>query len=337
MHVAVSVAEAVWSGNPKQVAIRPSPPGYILGLHVAPGATNPGPIGLDLVRQSRKIASGINDAVVDRAYSNKRESFVRPLHKMGVNVTMDYTTTEINNPKPIRVGRNEEQQLLNSTGTLFPPWLPEYRQIPPEDSTPEKLTKWYTDRALWRWTRNRKLAGGGGQFFCSQCAGRVTTTAKTHNPEATPSNTAPHIPIEDKYCCGGMVSIGVEMLDAFQEITYGTPAHDKSYGRRNPSEKTFSMIKDKGGLKLGWCRSFGLAAHTIGALALTIATTSSKPSASKEPKPKSPPVRPGPRTSNRPVGTSSRTASLPGHRRTRRTAAPAAPTVTPTVGFAAPG
>ena len=31
------------------------------------------------------------------------------------------------------------------------------------------------------------------------------------------------------------------------------------------------MIKDKGGLKAGWCRSFGLAAHTIGALALATA------------------------------------------------------------------
>ncbi len=31
------------------------------------------------------------------------------------------------------------------------------------------------------------------------------------------------------------------------------------------------MIKDKGALKPGWCRSFGLAAHTIGVLALAIA------------------------------------------------------------------
>ena len=31
------------------------------------------------------------------------------------------------------------------------------------------------------------------------------------------------------------------------------------------------MIKDKGGLKAGWCRAFGLAAHTIGVLALAIA------------------------------------------------------------------
>ena len=71
--------------------------------------------------------------------------------------------------------------------------------------------------------------------------------------------------------CVVFASVTVDLLDSFQLIPYGTPAHDKSYGRRNPSEKTFSMIKDKGGLKAGWCRSFGLAAHTIGVLALAIA------------------------------------------------------------------
>ena len=270
-HIAVGVAEAIWAGNPNQVAIKPSPPGYILALHIAPGATNPGPIGLLLALQSLEIAPGIGDFVLDRAYSHKRQSFVRPLHQIGINVTMDYTTTEINNPKFIKVGREEKQQLLISAGTLFPGWLPEYMHIPPEDAEPQDLTDWYTDRAIWRWTRNGKLSDGGKQFRCSACAGRVTTTAKTHNPKATPSNTAPHMPIKDKHCCQGMVSITADKLDAYQDIAYGTPAWKQSYGRRNPSEKTFSMIKDKGGLKPGWCRSFGLAAHTLGALALAIA------------------------------------------------------------------
>ena len=57
-HIAVAVAEAVWSGNPDKVAIRPSPPGHILALHVAAGATNPGPIGLQLALQSLEIAPG---------------------------------------------------------------------------------------------------------------------------------------------------------------------------------------------------------------------------------------------------------------------------------------
>ena len=176
---------------------------------------------------------------------------------------------------------------------------------------------------------NGKLDCGGGQFLCSQCAGRVTTKAKTRNNGVIPSKTAPFLPIEDKYCCGGMVSIGVDKLDAYQDIPFGTPAHDKSYGRRNPIEKTISMIKDKGGLKPGWCRSFGLAAHTIGVLALAIAHNLKQPSELSEPKQKNPPLRPDPRATSRPAATSSQAASPPGRRPARHTAASAAPTVKP--------
>ena len=52
---------------------------------------------------------------------------------------------------------------------------------------------------------------------------------------------------------------------------YGTLAWKQSYGRRNIIEKSNSMLKDKGGLNAGWYRAFGLAAHTIGALALAVA------------------------------------------------------------------
>lgn len=270
VHLAVAVAEAVWSGNPNHVKTKPAPPGFILALHVAPAATNPGPIGLALALQSLDIAPETDDYVVDRAYSNKRQSFVRPLHQMGKNVTMDYTITEINNPKFVRVGREEQHQLLNSTGTWLPSWLPETMHIPPED-TPEGVTKWYINRALWRWTRNGKFDDGSAQFLCPVCAGRVTTNAKTHNSNVIPNKTAPFLPSTDQHCCGGMVSIGVDKLDAYQDLPFGTPAWKRSYGRRNPSEKTISMVKDKGGLTPGWCRAFGLAAHTIGALALAIA------------------------------------------------------------------
>ena len=109
---------------------------------------------------------------------------------------MDYTTTEINKPEFVKVGTNG-QRLLNSTGTLLPPW---------------------------RWTRNRKLDNGGGQYSCPQCAGRVTTNAKTHIPNVVTNKTAPFLPTTDEYCCGGMVSVGVDRLDACQDIPFGTPA-----------------------------------------------------------------------------------------------------------------
>ena len=80
------------------------------------------------------------------------------------------------------------------------------------------------------------------------------------------------------------------------------------------------MIKDKGGLKAGWCRSFGLAAHTIGALALAIAHNLKQTLTVERTQTQKPPLRPGPRTSNRPGATSSPTASPHGHRPTRHTA-----------------
>ena len=264
MHIASAVRSALWTGDPDKVAFGPAPPAFITGICVAPGATNPGPIGAGIVEQSRLIAPNIDDVVVDRGYSTKREKFCRRLHEQGINVTMDYTKTDIDNPKPIKVGR-KDQRLLISCGTLFPLWIPEKMQIPPEDAN----TDWYADRALWRWTRNRKLAGGGGQFLCSQCAGRVSTTAKTRKPRTT-STDGPHLPIDEEYCCVAFASVTVDLLDSFQLIPYGTLAWKLSYGRRNSIETRNSILKDKGGLTAGWCRAFGLAAQTIGAVALAV-------------------------------------------------------------------
>ena len=98
---------------------------------------------------------------------------------------------------------------------------------------------------------------------------RNGTTAKTRRPRSTDSD-GPFLSIEDEYCCFGLASVSVDLLDSFQRIPYGTLAWKQSYSRRNIIEKSNSMLKDKGGLNAGWCRAFGLAAHTIGALALAV-------------------------------------------------------------------
>ena len=91
---------------------------------------------------------------------------------------MDYTSTDIDHPKLIKVGR-KGQRLLASCGDLFSPWLPEDKQIPPDDADPD----WHADRALWRWKPNQNLQNGGKQFLCPQCAGKVATNAKTRRPQ----------------------------------------------------------------------------------------------------------------------------------------------------------
>ena len=128
----------------------------------------------------------------------------------------------------------------------------------------------YTDRALWRWTPNQEPDSGGIQLGCPQCSERVDTNAKTRLPQ-TPNKTRPFMDVDAKNCCKSMANVPVDELDSYQKHPYGTPAWQKSYSRRNQVENTNSILRNKGGLKDGWCRAFGLAAHTLGNLALTIA------------------------------------------------------------------
>ncbi len=79
-----------------------------------------------------------------------------------------------------------------------------------------------------------------------------------------PNSDGPFLSIEDEYCCLGLASVSLALLDSFQHIPYGTLAWKQSYGRRNIIEKSNAMLKDKGGLNAGWCRAFGLAAQTMG-------------------------------------------------------------------------
>ena len=154
-------------------------------------------------------------------------------------------------------------------------WLPEDQYVPPKGLKGKKLAAWYADRAKYRWTPIRKFKDGSIQFRCPQCDGRVTTNAKTRNPrprKGVTNRTVPHVAnIEDEYCCPGLVTIPVEQLDTYQLIPYGTLAWKQRYNRRMQIENVNNMVKDKGGLKDGWCGAFGLAPNNLGLLALAVA------------------------------------------------------------------
>jgi hypothetical protein len=265
IHLATAIRSVIWTGDVNKAVFNSAPPPLITAINVAPGATNPGPIGLSIFEQSQQIAPCIREVIADRAYTNKRLSFVCPLHQQNIDVVMDYTITEKDHPILIKVGR-KGQRLLVSCGTLFSPWLPEELQIPPDGAT----SAWFADRALWRWTPNQNLKNGGKQCLCPQCAGRVATTAKTRNRRVANAE-GPFLGIDNEYCCLGLASVNVDLLGAYQNIPYGTPAWEQSYGRRNSVETRNSVLKSKGALAAGWCRAFGLAAQTIGALALAVA------------------------------------------------------------------
>ena len=269
LHLACAVRDTKWGGHPHQLKLGEPIPAFLVGLHIAPGSTDPGPIGLRIVEDSLAHANNIREVIADRGYSTKRLSFVRPLHQQGVDVVMDYTTIEVARPKVLTVSGGT-QPLIMHCGTILPPWLPDAMHAPSPSMSDSDRNGFYDARARWRWGVNRYLSGGRCQGLCPQCAGRVTTNAATRKlRKAHPAPSAPHLQTTNLgTCCHGLAILDVEHLDTYQKIPYGTNAWKTSYSRRNQIENVNSQIKDKGGLKAGWTRAFGVTAHIVAATAL---------------------------------------------------------------------
>ncbi len=157
--------------------------------------------------------------------------------------------------------------------TFLVEWTPERFLIPPQNLEGEKRDDWYAERAKYRWTPIGKPDKNGAiRFRCPQCDGRVKTNAKTRIRSKRSQRKAPYATtIDQEYCCKGTITIPVEKLDTYQHIPFGTPAWKKRYGRRLQIENLNSLVKNDGGLKDGWCRALGQAAHNFGLLALLIA------------------------------------------------------------------
>ncbi len=62
----------------------------------------------------------------------------------------------------------------------------------------------------------------------------------------------------------------IDQIDNYQRNAYGTTKWATDYAGRNPVEGVNGMIKDDGSFEKDSCRAFGLAAHTLAALAAAV-------------------------------------------------------------------
>ncbi|MCQ3804295.1 MAG: hypothetical protein OXC98_01080 [bacterium] len=278
-HLTVPVRSSNWSGNPNQIFLGALPPMFNPHVKVVPANTDTAFTGLNAILATLEICPNLKEVIADRGYTRFGKNFVRPLHCLGINVVMDYAKGQIRTMTLVEVGpEGKEQTLRLNCGVFFSEWLEEKWHIPPEYLTGKDLEQWHVDRAKYRWTPIGRGKNGSIRLRCPQCDGRVMTNAKTwrYRHRRTKPKPNPDIPyvgaIDAEYCCQGTVTITVEKLDTYQLVPYGTPAWKKSYkSRRVQIENLNGIVKEKGGLKDGWCRAFGLAAHNLGLLALLVA------------------------------------------------------------------
>lgn len=277
--IAVAARSGRWTGNPEQFYPGDPEPAYILGLSVDPASDNPGPIGAALARTVRDRYANVGVVKADPGYTDKYPTFVRPLHEDGFTTVSKPSKAEI---RQVRTVFLEDQGivLLEHCGTFLPPWTPKRTEDtkgwrrPPAELTGSELTDWYTERAkLLRYSVVDRYKDGSIRIRCPQCSGRVNTNARTRNRSAAVRRKLERLPVsfhietESGFCCDGTVKIRPEQLDRYQRTPYGTWAWHADYNGRNQVENVNSMLKGNGGLEKRSCRPFGLAAHTIAALA----------------------------------------------------------------------
>ena len=274
------MGEAIWRGNPDNLALGDEVPLYILALSVESAGTDPGPNGRKVVESGRINAPNLTDITADRGYTPKRETFVRPLHKLGINITQDYKVIVRRKLKTITVGatKRTKTSVHIHCGTILPNWITRYWEKPParllRPDKKEELAEWYALRAkLLRWADRGWFKNDAGQITgdkriqCPSCAGFC-------NDPTAPPRTYNHPPLAKPgtaRCCGGVVTIKVEDLDHYQLIPYGTPAWHTAFGRRNLVETVNSMFKPEKGREIGKCQALGLAANTMASIALAVA------------------------------------------------------------------
>ena len=272
LHLAATVRKATWAGDPSRVKLGDNPGPYIVAASLVAAATGAGPVGTAVIEQAGSLAESLVDVLADRGYTPHREKFLRPLHKQNINVVMDHKAATVNKPQAATIGKNNQTVLIHC-GTIFPTWLPEDFHQPPKGLSGQKLCDWYDERAKYRYSLIAKRPGGGGRFGCPQCAGRIKTKAQTHNPKAKPAQKPLELGVLDgtQTCCDGPVEVSAEQLDHFQKVPYGTTAWKQSYSRRSQVENVNGILKDRGALKAGWCRSRNRAAYALAATLLCFA------------------------------------------------------------------
>ena len=154
-------------------------PGYIVGMSVDPASCHPGLAARSAVEDAVAVAPGVEEVLTDMGISQFGEAFVRPMHRLGLDVVRDLKSNEAQ-MRVVEVGTGKHRQhLLTVDGMFFPMWLPErFRQVP-DGLTDAQLRRWYEQRARFRWSRTQRFDNGGMQFRCPQCAGRVVTNLAT--------------------------------------------------------------------------------------------------------------------------------------------------------------
>ena len=264
-----------WSGIFNEIRLTEDLGPLTLAFSIAPATRNKGPIARDVTEAMKQLLPQLHVMTADREFTEKRESFVKPLHDLDIAVIMDYPRPFIERFDVVTLPNGE--RVYETCGDHFPMWMPEEFLGAPDASLSEvEKHEWYERRARFRYESNGPLKNGKVQKLCPQCAGRVIYAKKTRMGKY---KNAPHPdtavsfgpPFAAGYCCRGSVTLSGDYLRYWQPVPWGTRAQDKLYHRgRTRIENSYSLAKDDGAISGKACRAPGTAPRNMAFLAAAV-------------------------------------------------------------------
>ena len=273
VHLTGAVGAYSWRGQPDKPGTVSEMPPYLTSSHVTPAGWYTATAGLKAVELAQQLDPDIDDVCADRGYTMKvPEAFNRPLHRQGINVTMDYPKNMTKKAEVVEVqvkGRTE--RFVMHCGTILHMTVPSNRRVLDQSGEPKEVQARFNDRARqFRWAPNGSASDGAQVFQCPFCGGRAKNVKLNPKTAALPNKVAPvDAPEWMTECCGGFATLPVEQLDQYQKVPYGTTAHATSKGRRSGIESINNNLKTNEGLNRDFLAAHGLAAHRF-ALAILV-------------------------------------------------------------------
>ena len=248
---------------------------YVMALCCDPATDNNALAARELCLALKEAHPTLKAVTSDREFTPSR-SFVRAMHRIGIDTIMDLKRLQAEKLHTVTVGQRGEV-LYQSCGDFLPLCLPDkYKTLPdPKENTNEVILDWFDERAAWRYVPNGPPdANGTRQYLCPQCAGHLRFAANTRMGK---HRRTPHHglslgpPFDQEWCCNGSISIAVEDLDTWQPVPWATRAHKELYAAgRNRIENTNNIAKHDGGISRKSCRAPGPIARNMAALALAV-------------------------------------------------------------------
>ena len=213
--------------------------------------------GCELIEQALEIAPNVKHVYADQAYTQKETSFLVPLRRRGLEPHMSLAVDQVHKPDTVYLEHKDgsEELVIEFCGNFYHQYTPVGKFAGP-----------YEELAPYAWRVHDTGDEGSKRLRCAFCAGHVYNRQFASYKNAKPNAEHVIVPAKAKQCCNGDVTVPAEKLGKFQIPAFGSKAHSKIKGARNPAEGKFGNVKDEGGFDPKLCRTRHTVTHGLASL-----------------------------------------------------------------------